>query len=234
MAEVNHILNILDLEVNRKVAAYSLVPSWQRKLSVGIALIGGSQVVIIDEPTKHMDSFSRRIVWDALQAEKVKRTILITSSHMKEAEALGDRIALMDEGHLQCYGTPTFLRKIYGAGYHLVIQREPSCSISNLSELVFAQIPDAKLCSDEDEITYLLPPTSSHMFHFLFYDLEDQKEQLNIGTFKITEITLEEIFDSVSLILSPGTCIKNSLMKKFVNPNEEASSNSGISNIYLT
>ncbi|XP_035227310.1 ATP-binding cassette sub-family A member 3-like isoform X2 [Stegodyphus dumicola] len=184
------------------------------------------KVVIIDEPTKHMDFFSRRIVWDALQAEKVKRTILITSSHMKEAEALGDRIALMDKGHLQCYGTPKFFKKIYGAGYHLVIQKEPFCNVSNLSELVFAQIPDAKLCSDEDEITYLLPPASSHMFYFLFYDLEDQKEQLNIGTFKITEITLEELFDSASLNLSPGTYVKNSLMKKFVNPIEEAFSNS--------
>jgi len=43
-----------------------------------------------------------------------QRTILITTHFMEEADVLGDRIAIMDHGQVQCYGTTLFLKKLYG------------------------------------------------------------------------------------------------------------------------
>jgi len=43
-----------------------------------------------------------------------ERTILITTHFMEEADVLGDRIAIMDHGQVQCYGTTLFLKKLYG------------------------------------------------------------------------------------------------------------------------
>lgn len=43
-----------------------------------------------------------------------KRTILISTQCMEEADVLGDRIAIMDHGQIKCYGTPSFLKKAYG------------------------------------------------------------------------------------------------------------------------
>ena len=51
-------------------------------ISVAIALIGGSKVVILDEPTSGMDPYARRATWDLLAKHKSGRTILLTTHHM--------------------------------------------------------------------------------------------------------------------------------------------------------
>ena len=50
--------------------------------SVGIALIGGSEMVILDEPTSGMDPYARRATWDLLIKHKKKRTVLLTTHFM--------------------------------------------------------------------------------------------------------------------------------------------------------
>lgn len=61
-----------------------------------------------------MDSSGRRLTWDALLLEKRNRAIFFTTSHIKEANAFADRIAVFHKGHLKCCGSPTFLKKKYG------------------------------------------------------------------------------------------------------------------------
>lgn len=61
-----------------------------------------------------MDPYNRRLLWDVLQAEKEDRTILLTTHFMEEADVLGDRIAIMANGEIQCCGSPLFLKKKYG------------------------------------------------------------------------------------------------------------------------
>lgn len=72
------------------------------------------QVVMLDEPTSGMDPSARRATWDLLQGEKRGRTILLTTHFMDEADLLGDRIAIMAGGELQCCGSPLFLKSKYG------------------------------------------------------------------------------------------------------------------------
>ena len=86
----------------------------KRKVSLGIALIGDSTVVMLDEPTSGMDPQARRSTWDLLQTEKRNRTILLTTHFMEEADILGDRIAIMARGKVQCYGTSMFLKRKLG------------------------------------------------------------------------------------------------------------------------
>ena len=54
----------------------------KRKLSLGIALIGGSKVVFLDEPTSGMDPQSRRVTWDLIAKEKKNRCIILTTHFM--------------------------------------------------------------------------------------------------------------------------------------------------------
>jgi ATP-binding cassette, subfamily A (ABC1), member 3 len=69
---------------------------------------------MLDEPTSGMDPASRRTLWDFLDKEKKGRTLLLTTHFMDEADLLGDRIAIMAAGKLQCFGSPFFLKKRYG------------------------------------------------------------------------------------------------------------------------
>jgi ATP-binding cassette, subfamily A (ABC1), member 3 len=75
------------------------------QLSVGIALIGGSRVVVLDEPTSGMDPYSRRSTWEALQNARAGRVMLLTTHFMDEADLLGDRIAIMAQGQVKCCGS---------------------------------------------------------------------------------------------------------------------------------
>lgn len=74
------------------------------------------QVVMLDEPTSGMDPASRRATWDLLQQQRSNRTILLTTHFMDEADLLGDRIAIMAKGELQCCGSSLFLKRKYGTG----------------------------------------------------------------------------------------------------------------------
>lgn len=63
-----------------------------------------------------MDPASRRATWDLLQQQRSNRTILLTTHFMDEADLLGDRIAIMAKGELQCCGSSLFLKRKYGKG----------------------------------------------------------------------------------------------------------------------
>ena len=67
----------------------------KRKLSVGIALIGGSRGVLLDEPSSGMDPASRRSMWELLRRAKPRRVLVLTTHYMDEADLLADRIAVM-------------------------------------------------------------------------------------------------------------------------------------------
>ncbi|CAN0355148.1 unnamed protein product, partial [Hapterophycus canaliculatus] len=64
----------------------------KRKLSVGIALLGGSKVVFLDEPTSGMDPHSRRFTWDLIRKNREGRVVVLTTHFMDEADLLGDRV----------------------------------------------------------------------------------------------------------------------------------------------
>lgn len=69
---------------------------------------------MLDEPTSGMDAVSRRAIWDLLQQHKSQRTVLLTTHFMDEADLLGDRVAIMAKGELQCCGSSLFLKQKYG------------------------------------------------------------------------------------------------------------------------
>lgn len=78
----------------------------KRRLSVAIACIGNPKLLIMDEPTSGMDPISRREVWDLVLKMKQRRTIILTSHDMDEAEYLSDRLAIISKGSVVCVGTP--------------------------------------------------------------------------------------------------------------------------------
>ena len=72
------------------------------------------QFVILDEPTSGMDPEARRQAWDILQSQRKGRTMILSTHFMDEADLLGDRIAIMADGELQCCGSSLFLKGKYG------------------------------------------------------------------------------------------------------------------------
>lgn len=172
----------------------------KRKLSLGLALIGKSKVIMLDEPTSGMDPSARRFTWDLLQRYRSGRTILLTTHFMDEADVLGDRIAIMAGGKIQCCGSSLFLKNKYGVGYHIVMVKQPRCNVKRITELVMQYVPKAKLESNAGaELSYLLPRESSKSFATLFSQLEDKYVELGIASYGASMTTMEEVFMKVGI-----------------------------------
>ncbi|XP_036597535.1 ATP-binding cassette sub-family A member 3-like [Trichosurus vulpecula] len=194
-SEIDHMLSIFNLEEKRNSFSNSLSGGMKRKLSISIALVGDSKVVMLDEPTSGMDLISRRATWNLLQQQKSSRTILLTTHHMDEADLLGDRIAIMAKGDLQCCGSSLFLKHKYGAGYHLIMVKEPQCKIKKISQLIYQYVPNATMESNVGaELSFILPKENAERFEQLFTELEQNQQKLGISSYGTSVTTMEEVF----------------------------------------
>lgn len=193
--EVDDMIKIIGLESKTNKYSMTLSGGQKRKLSVGIALIAGSKVVMLDEPTSGMDPAARRQTWDVLHKFKKDRTLVLTTHFMDEADLLGDRIAIMADGVVKCCGTSHFLKKNYGAGYHLVMVKSPSCNVNAVTQLIQSHVATATLESNiSAELSYLLPFDESSKYENLFRDVEAKRSQLGLTSFGTTATTMEEVF----------------------------------------
>ena len=61
-----------------------------------------------------MDPEVRRHMWDVLKTQQKGRTMILTTHYMDEADYLGDKIAIMADGAVHCYGSSLFLKRKYG------------------------------------------------------------------------------------------------------------------------
>jgi ABC-2 type transport system ATP-binding protein len=82
----------------------------KRRLSIAMALVSDPQVLFLDEPTLGLDPQARRAIWDYIAGLKGKKTILLTTHYMEEADSLSDRIGIIDEGRVVALGTPEELK----------------------------------------------------------------------------------------------------------------------------
>ncbi|MBP5662038.1 MAG: ATP-binding cassette domain-containing protein [Clostridia bacterium] len=99
------VYDIFGLDSVRDRQAQKLSGGWQRKLSIALALVSRPKVLFLDEPTLGLDVLARRELWKAIQALKGSMTIILTTHYMEEAEALSDRIGIMQSGKLLFAGT---------------------------------------------------------------------------------------------------------------------------------
>ncbi|KAF9332558.1 ATP-binding cassette sub- A member 1 [Podila minutissima] len=112
-------LEAVQLWKDRHTMASRLSGGMTHRLSTIISTIGDPHVLILDEPTTGMDPVHRRHVWTFLAQFKRGRSILLTTHSMEEADALGDKVAIMVAGHLKAIGNTTRLKNRFGNGYRV-------------------------------------------------------------------------------------------------------------------
>ncbi|CAL9690655.1 unnamed protein product [Knipowitschia caucasica] len=202
--QVRTILEETDMYAHRHKRVGTLSGGMKRKLSISIAFIGGSRLVVLDEPTTGVDPCSRRSIWDVVIKHKKGRTIIMSTHHLDEAEVLSDRIAFLERGGLKCCGSPFYLKEQLGQGYKLTLTKKMQAGESEqidnaeLKAFVQAHVPAARLKEAQgSDLVYLLPPFSSNnasSYRSLLTALDSNLDALQLGGYGISDTTLEEVF----------------------------------------
>src|SRR3989475_11437958 len=106
------LIEMLELEVcaDRPVKTYS--GGQKRRLDIGLGLVHGPELLFLDEPTTGLDPQSRARVWDEVRRmHNGGTTVFLTTHYLDEADALCDRVAIIDYGKIVAEGTPEELKR---------------------------------------------------------------------------------------------------------------------------
>ena len=105
--DVDEVIRMCALEKLAERDNRKLSGGQQQRLLLAIALVNDPQMIFLDEPTTGLDPQARRNFWDLIQTIKARRkTIILTTHYMEEAELLCDEIAIMDNGKIIAQGAP--------------------------------------------------------------------------------------------------------------------------------
>jgi len=113
-ARAGEVMDRLGLAPWAKSKAKTLSGGWQRRLSIAMALVSQPEVLFLDEPTLGLDVLARRELWETIRGLKGRTTMILTTHYLEEAEALADRIGIMNAGRLRAVGTAAELKALAG------------------------------------------------------------------------------------------------------------------------
>lgn len=115
--DVSELLSDLGMTGKARSRVEQLSGGQRQRLFIALALLHDPELLFFDELTSALDPPSRLAIWDILRDLTVEgRTIVLTTHSMEEAQALCDRIAIIDEGRIVTEGTPTELIEAHTSG----------------------------------------------------------------------------------------------------------------------
>lgn len=103
--KVEEMITMFNLSEVRRRKGRLLSGGMQRRLSVAMALITDPEILFLDEPTLGLDVIARRELWSNIRKLKEKTTVILTTHYLEEAEALSDRVAVIQKGRIKAIGT---------------------------------------------------------------------------------------------------------------------------------
>lgn len=107
---VDEVIEMVGLEESAGVRAGRLSGGRQRRLDVGIAMVGNPELLFLDEPTTGFDPTARRNAWEMISGlRELGTTVLLTTHYMEEASTLADRVAVVVAGEVAAEGRPASL-----------------------------------------------------------------------------------------------------------------------------
>nr|UOU03315.1 ATP-binding cassette subfamily A3-like 2 [Brachionus rubens] len=199
--EIVNISTLVGLENDLEKKSKQLSGGMKRRLSVALALTGGSKVIILDEPTSGLDPYNRRSLWELIQKFKDGRCIVLTTHFMEEADVLSDRIAIMNHGQIKCCGSPLFLKNVFGSGYRLFIAKNSNFDDSKFTEFLKKNVEKYSIESNiAAEISVGVPYGVSSRLPELLKNIESSKSVLGIDGYGVSSPTIEEIFIKIGSI----------------------------------
>ena len=134
LAELRGLIDIGDA-LEQRIKTYS--GGMKRRVDLAAALIHNPEVLFLDEPTTGLDPASRAKVWEEVQRlnHDLGMTIFLTTQYLEEADALADRVGIIDHGRIIAEGTPAELKRSIGADVVTVRVSNAAAAASTIAAL---------------------------------------------------------------------------------------------------
>jgi ABC-2 type transport system ATP-binding protein len=162
----DEVISVVGLAEKRKAKGRELSGGQRRRLDVALGILGSPELLFLDEPTTGFDPEARRAFWDLIRSlREGGTTTLLTTHYLDEAEALADRVIVINRGIVLATGTPDTLggrnlaHAIVTWTENGVVQETttetPTRFVSELMGKFDAEIPDLRVRRPSLEDTYL-------------------------------------------------------------------------------
>eukprot|EP00764_Aduncisulcus_paluster_P007521 gnl/Carplike_NY0171/2460_a3308_592.p1 GENE.gnl/Carplike_NY0171/2460_a3308_592~~gnl/Carplike_NY0171/2460_a3308_592.p1 ORF type:complete len:898 (+),score=289.26 gnl/Carplike_NY0171/2460_a3308_592:31-2694(+) len=185
-----------------------------RRLNIGLSLAGNPAFLLLDECSTGLDPESRRTLWTLIEDVKkrtvtlpdgrvVNPTILLNTHSLEEAEALADRICIMDEGIIKALGTAQEIKSEHGTGYRVtVIAAGDSDEQMDEAEEVVEKAVKRKIMLVDQMFTTMIyaAPSKGVSLGSVASSLEQAQKRGKIDDWTVSTVSLEEIFLSLAEI----------------------------------
>jgi len=160
------VIELVGLTAKAQSRIHQLSGGQVRRLDVALGIVGGPELLFLDEPTTGFDPEARRNFWDLIRALRtVGTTILLTTHYLDEAEALADRVAVISGGRIVETGTPASLGGratatatvsfTDGDGLRRVQTDTPTRLVAELAERYGGEVPGLTVTRPTLEDVYL-------------------------------------------------------------------------------
>jgi ABC-2 type transport system ATP-binding protein len=189
---VEGLLERFSLVDKRRSLVRELSGGQKQRLSVATALVNDPEVVFLDEPTTGLDPQARHSFWDLIRdMRRQGKTVIVTTHYMEEAEALCDRVAIMDQGRIMALDTPRKLVR------DLAFDNTVECSFDGPVERErLLALPAVRDVRSEDGAHFLFTNDVSATLAGLMGLTDDNGQR--VQGLQVRTATLEDVFISLT------------------------------------
>ncbi|KAK0180508.1 hypothetical protein PV327_006140 [Microctonus hyperodae] len=198
--ESNRLLKLFKLEIQKNICIEKLSFGARRRLCFAMALIGPSDILILDEPTYGVDPQHKKELWQILASVRKQKTVIMATNVMEVADTLADRIAIIANNRIECYGSKSYINRRYGIGYELSMVTKPGCDIKNLQELIQEYSPMPVNLRGKMGTILRFNVAKNTRFPILLSILEAYKDKLKIHSITLDSAGIEGQFRRIGLI----------------------------------
>jgi len=188
---IEYLLDLVGLTNRAKDLVGTYSGGMRRRLEIARGLIHRPSILFLDEPTIGLDPQSRRVVWDLLERfrKEMSLTIILTTHYMDEADALCDRVAIIDYGKIVVMGPPEDLkRQIPGRDIvQITMEENPENVIQRLEEL-----PQVHKIIAEDSLLNLYVDDGAGAIPLLMEKIKEEKGK--VSSITLRQQSLEDVF----------------------------------------
>jgi ABC-2 type transport system ATP-binding protein len=190
-SRAEEILDLLGLTEKSSVLAGNLSGGMKRRLNICLALVHDPEILILDEPESGLDPQSRIMVRDFIKTFSRKKTTILTTHNMDEADRMADRVAIIDHGKLLMLDTPRKLKSTVGEGdiLELVLENGNETAIKQFAGMGSSLSMNVKISSGSVLIKH-----SNIVEHIPAIKSMAETAGLTVSEIKLRENTLEDVF----------------------------------------